>query len=84
MADDGHSDLTVALAFFAGALAGAGIALLLAPKTGSELRAQVGEWMREMQERAGDAMGHGGEEEAPDAEEPAVRGSRASRKPSAV
>ena len=52
---ENHSDLTVAFAFLAGALAGAGLALLLAPKPGTETRAQVGEWMQWLQERAKEA-----------------------------
>ena len=55
MADNGHSDLTVAFAFLAGALVGAGVALLMAPKPGIEARAQVGEWVQYLQERANEA-----------------------------
>lgn len=56
MSDDrGHSDLALAFAFLAGALAGAGIALLLAPKSGAETREQVADWARRAQERAREA-----------------------------
>ncbi len=84
MADDRHSDLTVALAFIAGAMAGAGIALLLAPKSGADLRAQVGEWIREMQEKAGEAVGQGGDGDDADEETPASGAPRGRSKPSAV
>lgn len=56
MSDDrGHSDLALAFAFLAGALLGAGVALLLAPKSGEETRAQVSEWTRRAQEKAREA-----------------------------
>ena len=48
----GHSDLALAFTFLAGALAGAALALLFAPKTGAEMRAQIGEWARQAQEKA--------------------------------
>ena len=50
--DQGHSDLALAFAFLAGALLGAGVALLLAPKSGEETRAQMSEWARRAQEKA--------------------------------
>lgn len=45
MADDdrGISASTVFLSFFAGAAVGAGLALLVAPKTGKELREKISE-----------------------------------------
>jgi gas vesicle protein len=56
MSDDrGRSDMALAFAFIAGALVGAGIALLLAPKSGVETREQVADWARRAQERAREA-----------------------------
>jgi gas vesicle protein len=56
----------MAFAFLAGALMGAGIALLLAPKPGAEAREQVGEWLRQAQEKAKEmAQRYGEDEEAP-------------------
>lgn len=75
MSNNGHSDLGMAFAFLAGALTGAGLALLLAPKTGPEAREQVGQWLRQAQERAREMArrygeeeedASGGEEEAPE------------------
>lgn len=63
MSDNGHSDLTVAFAFLAGALVGAGVALLMAPKPGTETRAQVGEWVHYLQEKAREAARREEEEE---------------------
>jgi gas vesicle protein len=62
MSDNGHSDLTVAFAFLAGSLIGAGVALLVAPKSGNEARAQVGEWMQFLQEKAKDLARRRGDE----------------------
>ena len=54
MSDDrGHSDLALAFTFLAGAILGAGIALLLAPQSGAETREQVADWARRAQEKAG-------------------------------
>lgn len=50
----GQSDSGLAFAFLAGALIGAGVALLLAPKPGPETRAQVAEWLKEAQQKAKD------------------------------
>lgn len=69
MADNGHSDLTVAFAFLAGALVGAGVALLVAPKPGPEARAQVGEWIQALQEKAREATRRGEDEEDEEYEE---------------
>lgn len=71
MSSDGHSDLGMAFAFLAGALMGAGIALLLAPKPGTETREQVGEWLRQAQEKAREmAQRYGEEDEEAPSEEP--------------
>jgi len=71
----GHSDLAFAFAFLAGALVGAGLALLLAPKSGAEMRAQVADWARQAQEKAAEvaarmrpAAGQAPETEPPAAE----------------
>ncbi len=53
--DRGHSDLALAFTFLAGALVGAGIALLCAPRPGAETMAQVADWARRAQERAQEA-----------------------------
>lgn len=84
MAQDGHSDLTVALAFLTGSLLGAGVALLVTPRTGAELRSHLGEWVREMQEKAKEMAARGGEEGEDDEEEAAPRAPQTGRKPSAV
>jgi len=52
----------MAFAFLAGALVGAGLALLLAPKPGEETRAQVVDWMKQAQEKARKMAGRGQEE----------------------
>lgn len=49
---ESHSDMGMAFAFLAGALVGAGLALLLAPKPGEETRAQVADWMKQAQDKA--------------------------------
>jgi gas vesicle protein len=70
MTDDrGHSDLALGFAFLAGALLGAGIALLLAPRPGAETRAQVADWARRAQERAREAASRLRETASPEAEE---------------
>jgi len=52
MSDDrGHTDLALAFAFLAGALVGAGVALLLAPKSGPEMREQIADWAKRAQEQ---------------------------------
>jgi len=53
--DRGHSELAMAFAFLAGALVGGGIALLLAPKAGSETREQVADWLKRAQEKTREA-----------------------------
>jgi gas vesicle protein len=48
MSDDrGPSGTTLVLAFVAGAVAGAVVALLATPKTGREMREAIGEWTRD-------------------------------------
>ncbi len=79
MAENGHGDITVAFAFLAGALVGAGIALLMAPKSGAELRSQVGEWLHDMQEKASEAVGGDGDEEGADGGVASARPSPSSR-----
>ena len=58
-----HSDLTIAFAFLAGALVGAGVALMMAPKPGTETRAQVGEWVAWLQAKAKEAAQRKAEDE---------------------
>ena len=58
---NGHSDSGIAFAFLAGALIGAGVALLLAPRPGTETRAQVADWLKEAQQKARDLGGSDGE-----------------------
>ena len=63
---DGHSDLGLAFAFLSGALLGAGLALLLAPQPGTDTRQQVGEWMKQAQEKARAMKERFGEDEVPE------------------
>ena len=49
--------LSVFGAFFAGAIIGAGVSLLLSPKTGSELRSDLSERMTHIKEQVGSAVG---------------------------
>lgn len=46
------------LGVLAGAFVGAGLALLFAPKTGSEMRAQLGEQYRGLADRVGEQAEH--------------------------
>jgi gas vesicle protein len=46
------------LGIFTGALVGAGVALLFAPKTGPEMRAQLGERYRGLADRVGEQTEH--------------------------
>jgi gas vesicle protein len=52
---------TVVLAFLAGAIAGAAVALLFAPAAGEETRQLLGEKAREGRDRAAEAARHGRE-----------------------
>ncbi len=66
MADERERDAAGYLGwFFLGALAGAAVALLLAPKTGEETREflveRSGELLKRAQERAGETRGHAGD-----------------------
>jgi gas vesicle protein len=61
---NGHSDSGIAFAFLAGALLGAGVALLLAPKPGTETRVLVAEWLKEAQQKAKDLAGSGNDPKA--------------------
>jgi gas vesicle protein len=65
--DGGHTDLALAFAFLAGALVGAGIALLFAPKTGPEMREQIADWAQRAREKAREAAARF--EEASESEE---------------
>src|SRR5262249_30268698 len=57
MNDDsrGRADLALFGAFLAGAVIGAGIALLFAPRSGAETREQVAAWAQRAEERGGEA-----------------------------
>jgi gas vesicle protein len=59
--DNGRGAGSVLLAFIAGAVAGAAVALLYAPATGRETRELVAEKAREGRERATDAAAKGRE-----------------------
>ena len=56
MSDDtrGGSTATVMLAFLAGAAVGAGVALLLAPRSGRETRDKIKDWIDEAAGEAGE------------------------------
>jgi gas vesicle protein len=60
-ADEGAGAGNVVLAFLVGALSGAAVALLYAPKTGRETREYLGEKAREGRARAADAAARGRE-----------------------
>ena len=59
--DDGAGAGSVLLAFLLGAVSGAAVALLYAPKTGRETREYLGERAREGRERAAEAAQRGRE-----------------------
>jgi len=61
VADDGAAAGNVLLAFLVGALSGAAVALLYAPKSGRETREFLGEKAREGRARAADAAAKGRE-----------------------
>lgn len=56
MANNDGAAATVLLAFFAGAVAGAAVALLYAPATGDETREYLGRRAREGRSKAQDAF----------------------------
>ena len=60
-ADEGAGAGNVLLAFLVGALGGAAVALLYAPKSGRETREYLGEKARESRVRAADAAAKGRE-----------------------
>ena len=60
-ADEGTGAGNVLLAFLVGALSGAAVALLYAPRTGRETREYLGERAREGRARAADAAARGRE-----------------------
>jgi gas vesicle protein len=53
MKEEGSGAGSVILSFFLGGLVGAGVAFLLAPKSGSETRQKIKELAEEVRERAG-------------------------------
>ena len=57
MSDSGNEGTTVLLAFLAGAVIGAGLGLLFAPRAGKETREQLAELARRAREKAGDLAG---------------------------
>jgi gas vesicle protein len=59
--DDGGAAGTIIVSFLLGAVAGAAVALLVAPATGDEMRRILAEKAREGRERAGDAARQGRE-----------------------
>ena len=59
--DDAGAAGTIVVAFALGAIAGAAVALLMAPATGEEMRRKLGEKAREGRERATDAARQGRE-----------------------
>ena len=59
--DDGAVAGTVIVAFVLGAVAGAAVALLMAPASGAETRRVLGDKAREGRERAEEAARHGRE-----------------------
>lgn len=65
--DRGNSDLALAFAFLAGALVGAGIALLFAPQTGAELREKIGDFARDAKEKIAEAAAKAGAPVSPGA-----------------
>ena len=59
--DDSGAAGTIVVAFVLGAIAGAAVALLMAPATGEEMRRKLGEKAREGRDRASDAARQGRE-----------------------
>ncbi len=70
--DDDSSTSSVLVAFLFGALTGAGIALLLAPRSGRETREALGEKLKDTAER-GRALGERALEKGREAAEAASR-----------
>lgn len=52
--EEGYSAGSVLLSFLLGGLVGAGVALLLAPKSGQETRQRIRDFTEDVKERAGD------------------------------
>jgi len=61
--DSGNGGMSMT-GFLLGAVVGAGVALLLTPATGGDMRRKLGQTARRIGSRAGDLVGHGGEENA--------------------
>ena len=61
MANDNGGSATVLLAFIAGAIGGAALALLYAPASGRETREYLGDKAREGREKVNAAIDHGRE-----------------------
>ena len=61
MARDDSGAGTIVAAFVLGAIAGAAVALLMAPTTGEEMRRMIGEKAREGREKANEAAREGRE-----------------------
>jgi gas vesicle protein len=61
MSRDDHGGGSLVAAFLIGAVAGAAVALLLAPATGEEMRRRLGERAREGREKAEEAARQGRE-----------------------
>ncbi|RJQ40898.1 MAG: YtxH domain-containing protein [Nitrospiraceae bacterium] len=56
--NDGHSAGTVFLSFIFGGIVGAGLAMLLAPQSGSDTRKRIKEFADDMREKAEDYVEH--------------------------
>lgn len=56
MKNDEHGTGTVLLSFLLGGVVGAGVALLLAPRSGRETRQKIREFADDVRDRAGDLM----------------------------
>jgi gas vesicle protein len=56
---NGHGMLGVVAAFAVGAMLGAGVALLLAPRSGKETREMLGKKARDLKDAAADAIDQG-------------------------
>ncbi|MGE5894327.1 MAG: YtxH domain-containing protein [bacterium] len=58
MRDEGYGSSSMFLAFLMGGLVGAGFALLLAPKSGRELRKQISDLAEEAKQKASEYVEH--------------------------